>query len=296
MNDISYENALRLLDILAHSNLKEIDIMGGEPFLLSWMPDFIEHAVDKNMRVNISTNGSSTNVLKKLMHLDPEKFTIGISLEGSNEKTHNSITNAGYFRVAVKSIETLVSYNLNPVVKTVLNKRTLHDIQDIINLLIKSGVRRYYLIHMDLFSKEEKDMQDAFSYADFMRFHKRVVMDNPGMEIHKVNASCFEKGTLPSHARCAGGVRKIFISSDGSVFPCNLFRDCSGFYLGNIFTDDFSDIWMSPRLDCFRNFSSNKCKDEDCTSRDSCTGGCPAHGYYHFADPDAGDIRCILKS
>lgn len=36
--DLSYEHALRLLRTLSRSTIRDIDIMGGEPLLVPWMP------------------------------------------------------------------------------------------------------------------------------------------------------------------------------------------------------------------------------------------------------------------
>ncbi len=113
------------------------------------------------------------------------------------------------------------------------------------------------------------------------------------MEVHRVNASCFDKNSLPPGARCAGGVRKLSIMPDGTVFPCNLFHDCKGFEAGNIFRDRFSDIWEHPVLGLFRGHKKNSCNISDCNNLTSCTGGCPAHGYYHYGNTEMPDIRCL---
>ena len=124
---MSYSNALKLLDKLSSAGIKEIDIMGGEPFLLRWMPDFIEAALNKNLMVNISTNGSVKKVVRRFKGIDPGKFNIGISLEGSYGENHNRLTNSSHFNNAVDSIKELVALNLNPVVKTVVTKKGLRQ-------------------------------------------------------------------------------------------------------------------------------------------------------------------------
>jgi radical SAM protein with 4Fe4S-binding SPASM domain len=293
---MSPADALGLLDIMLDHGIRDLDIMGGEPFLLPWMPSFIYAAVKEGIMVNISTNGSFPEVMEEFRGLSPEKINIGISLEGSSAKAHNRLTNAANFGKALSSINSLVSMGLNPIVKTVVSSRTMADIQDIITVLKQMDVQRYYLIHRDLFSINREDRAEALSFPDFMSFFLNLRKQNPDFEINKVNASCFEKETLPKGVRCAGGVRKLSIMPDGSLYPCNLFQHFSEFNLGNIFTDTFSKIWSNPRLDYFRAFEANSCGMKDCLHHSSCTGGCPAHALHHGYELHGADLRCSGQS
>lgn len=291
--DLSFKNALLLLDILIENGIRNIDIMGGEPFLIPWITDFVKTGISKGMSLNISTNGSLPGMIDRFRGTSHKRFNIGISLEGSTAEKHNRMTGSNNFRYAMKSIRKLIDLSLDPLVKTVVNSGTANDIQNIVNLLRKTGVRRYYLIQMDVLEKKEQGGIDPFSYMAFLDFYEKIRNKNPDIEIHRVNASCFEKKSLPPGVRCAGGVRKLSILSDGTVFPCNLFHPIPDFTLGNIFKDRFAQIWDNPRLDQFRNHQKNRCGVSHCENHASCTGGCPAHGYYHFGDTDAADIRCI---
>jgi radical SAM protein with 4Fe4S-binding SPASM domain len=294
-SDLSYSDALRLLDILESHGIREIDVMGGEPLILPWMPDFVDISVGKKLTVNLSTNGSNIRAISRFKNREPGECRIGISLEGSTAKRHNVITNSSHFDAAVGSIRHLVSRGLHPIAKTVLTKRNAADIQEIVALLRGIGVRRYYIIHMDLLSTDRILRKDLLGFQEFVSFYRKLKEANPDMDIFKVHASCFSKHHLPDGVRCAGGVRKLSILPDGSVFPCNLFHGFEEFNLGNIFKDDFSAIWNNPILKRFREYLGNKCDIDDCPHRTSCTGGCPAHGYYHYGETERTDIRCKLS-
>ncbi|MBI5075360.1 MAG: radical SAM protein [Nitrospirae bacterium] len=294
--DLSPEHALNLLDIMPGLGIFDLDIMGGEPFLLPWMPSFIHAAIKEGIMVNISTNGSFPEVMEAFRGLNPEKINIGISLEGSSAQTHRRLTDAAYYEKAVSSIRSLVAMGLDPIVKTVVNRTTMPDIPLIAELLSKLGVRRYYLIHMDLLADAVSAQHSALSYPEFLSFFQEIKSANTGIEINRVNASCFEKQTLPKGVRCAGGVRKLSVMPDGSVYPCNLFQHVPAFDLGNIFTDPFSVIWSSPRLDHFRTFGENSCGITACKNHASCTGGCPAHGILHGQGLQGTDIRCMERT
>ena len=291
-SDMTFDNALTLLDILSCHGIGEIDIMGGEPLLLDWMPDFVDIAIKSGRSVNLSTNGSTPDVMERFAALDPEKFNIGVSLEGSTEEKHNRQTNSHHFYRAVASVAELVSSGLDPIVKTVVSKETMADIQDIISLVRDMGVKRYYLIHMDLMTRDTTLRNDALAYSLFRGFYAEIKSNNQDIGIFKVNASCFEKETLPEGVRCAGGVRKLAVMPDGSAYPCNLFQHFEEFNLGNIFDDNLFTIWANPKLDLFRHCRKNRCTVDLCADRPSCTGGCPAHGYYHYGKHLEPDVRC----
>lgn len=289
---MSPEHALDLLDILLNLGIRDLDIMGGEPFLLPWMPSFLHAVIKEGVMVNISTNGSFPEVMKEFSGLSPERINIGISLEGSTAEKHNRLTCSKNFDKATASITSLVALGLDPIVKTVVNRQTMPDMKELIALLKQMGVQRYYLIHMDQLSKEQGPQRSAVSYPDFLNFFQEIKQSNPGIDINRVNASCFEKQKLPDNMRCAGGVRKLSVMPDGSVYPCNLLQHAPEFMLGNLFTEPFSALWESPLLGFFRNFSGNKCINTDCSNHFSCTGGCPAHALVHGYDMQDMDIRC----
>ncbi len=292
---MSPEHALQLLDIMVDLRISDLDIMGGEPFLLHWMPSFLHAAIKEKIMVNISTNGSFPEVMEEFRGLTPEKINIGISLESSTAEKHNGMTNSANFDKALSSINSLVSMGLDPIVKTVVNRTVMADIPSITKLLKKLGVRRYYLIHMDMFSKADSHQPSALSYPEFLSFFQEIKLTRTGIEINKVNASCFEKKILPKGVRCAGGVRKLSVMPDGSVYPCNLFQNSPEFNLGNIFNDQFSEIWSSVKLDQFRTFEENGCGMKTCSNSASCTGGCPAHAFCHDYNVHGTDIRCLRQ-
>jgi radical SAM protein with 4Fe4S-binding SPASM domain len=286
---------LVLLNILESNGIREIDIMGGEPLILPWMPEFVDNSIKKQLTVNISTNGANTKALSEFRNIDPAGCRIGISLQGSNAARHNRSTNSPHFAAAVRSIQWLVSRGLDPLVKTVLTRSNAPDIQEIVTLLKGLGVRKYYIIHMDLMSRDGSLNKDAWDFEGFEWYYRKMREANPDMGIFKVHASCFIRDLIPDGVRCAGGVLKLSILPDGSVFPCNLFHGFEEFTLGNIFEEDFSVIWNNPILERFRRFTGNMCEREGCPHRTSCTGGCPAHGYYHYRETERKDIRCALS-
>ncbi len=293
--DMPYRDALRLLSLCAAQGIPEIDIMGGEPLLLEWMPEFLRKGTAGGMRMNISTNGSLPAMMRRLAEIDRRLLTVGVSIEGSNMEQHGRLTRSAHFDDAVRSLSVLLDAGFDPLVKTVVNRATMPEIPGIIALVRDLGIRRYFLIHMDVLSGSPEELQLSPCYPEFLGFFRKTRDEHPGMEINMVAASCFDLRRLPGNVRCAGGVLKLAVAPAGSVYPCNLFIGVPDFNLGNVLSDGLDAIWNNHRLEFFRKRGGNACPQTACGCRPDCSGGCPAHGYYHFGDPAAPDIRCLQE-
>ena len=282
--DMSLDEAMRLLEIA--QGIASIDIMGGEPFLLQWMPRFIEAALGRGIAVNVSTNGSLPDAILGLRGLSGLPLQVGVSLLGASASAHATLTGSDNFELAIESIRTIKSIGLEPVAKTVVSRRNSGELDGIARLLKGLGVPRYNLIHMDALGENAL----AYSFPEFIDIHQKTSCE--GIEIGKVHASCFDRAGLGG-IRCAGGTRKLMVMPDGSVYPCNLLVNIDGFRLGNIFDDPYDALISSEEIAPLKVFASNRCDRMDCGNHQNCTGGCPAHLYSRGLPLDAGDPRCM---
>lgn len=292
--DMTFENSLRMLDQLCRRNVRELDIMGGEPLLIDWMPVFVREAVAAGLSVNLSTNGSLDLRIREFRGIPSDCLNIGVSLEG-DESSHAALTCSDHFNRALEAMRMIREEGFDPIVKTVVSRQTRESVQRIIPRLEKAGVRRYFLIQMDVMTSDLSLLGQALSFPEFLCFYREAARAHPGMAIGKVHASCFQRENLPAGVRCAGGVKKLAIMPDGSVYPCNLLVRFPEFRLGSIITEDLEALWADPVLAAFRTFSRNTCGFSGCTNFDSCTGGCPAHNLMHANLLDGRDIRCSSR-
>ncbi len=289
-HEINKEKALKIVDIACINGIKEIDILGGEPFLLDWMHDFVKYASDSGLSLNISTNGSISINLEKIIKISSNSLKIGFSLLGFKE-IHNNLTCSNNYDLIIKNIKLTISSEKNPIVKSVLMKKNMKEISTLLDFLIGIGVREYYLLHEDIIGRGKIDYISFPEYYDF--YLKLQEKFNDEIKIGCVSASGFYKYNAASGKRCDAGSSKIAIMPDGSVFPCNLFAGMKDFMLGNIFTEDLRSILEHPSLNYFRKKAySNPCKNTDCKYFINCTGGCPAHSYFFYNKLDLVDPRC----
>jgi radical SAM protein with 4Fe4S-binding SPASM domain len=288
--DMSQRDAYTLVELLMKTGIQEIDVLGGEPFLVPWMKDFAGYVTDLHVTLNISTNGSLPDVVSDFTAIHTDLLNIGFSVHGFSQM-HNASTVAENFSKAINGIMKLLDRGKNPIVKSVLTQKNKNKIYDLILYLKKLGVKRYYLLHEDIIGRAQHP--DYFSFPEFWEYYAALKKDTEGIcDIGFVAASGFCKYGTEASGRCDAGITKIAIMPDGSAFPCNLFFGFPEFMLGNVFYDGIENIWNNPVLRKFRDHTGNLCNITDCIHYSTCTGGCPAHSYYFYHNLHVTDPRC----
>ena len=268
--DMALADFKHLLAILKPLQVKTIDIMGGEPTLHDDITSLVRHTVQQGYRVNVSSNGTDTDVLGELCGMG-RNVTAGISIND---------------RETLERLSAFIERH-RPVVKTVFPAQADHAfIEDILALKPK----RFYLIYRDIM--EQRDMTEA---APFPLYVNTIKQKYDLSAVGMVYCSGFipdENSPGPGKVRCPAGTTKLGIMPDGAVYPCNLFFGRPEFLLGNILTDKFESIWNHQSLAFFRTFTTNACSQVSCEFHGSCHGGCPAQALMLSGDPAASDPRC----
>jgi len=272
MEDMTFTDFRHMVDILNMVGTKTIDIMGGEPTMHTGLLQCINYARNKEMRINISSNGTMLSVLVDVRDRFPEVM-VGVSVNGRKSP--------------VELAKVIKKKKL--VVKTVMDSSLDTAF---ISELLSYDPAMVYLLYRD--ALEPAQLGET---VPFDRFFNVVRSACDPSRIGSVYCSGFlpDTGHYPalSITRCPAGTTKLGILPDGSVYPCNLFFGFPEFRLGNILTTPFEEIWQNDLLGFFRSFEGNTCPQKDCILHDECHGGCPAHSYAHYGTLSAPEPRCM---
>ncbi len=210
------KDAYMLSSMLGEHGCSEIDILGGEPMLVPWMSDFVNHVTDSGTMVNISTNGSLPHVVDQLSRNNTGLLNIGFSIHGLPE-AHQCLTAADNFSTAITGIQKMMEKGKDPLVKSTLTRANTNEIRPLVKYLRDLGIKRYYLLYEDSIGRT--DLSSVLSYPEFMRFYTAVQNDIKPFHIGFVAASGFYKYGREAPGRCDAGIEKIAVMPDGSVFP-----------------------------------------------------------------------------
>jgi MoaA/NifB/PqqE/SkfB family radical SAM enzyme len=267
--DLSVEAWLYLLSSPYFSDLRELDITGGEPFLrkdLLELVDGVSHLKGGNLKkiksVAITTNGFLTSQIQECTEKAIEKLApsgmnlvIVFAMDGIGE-VHDKIRNFkdGWTRVnhTIQNLKRIRIKRQNLILglKTTVLPQNVDQLESISSYADKNQLftiispciiteNRYRNIDRKgdlVFSENEKEKMARFYQSGHFQW-----------DFHRDRLVSFLK-TGMIQKPCSAGFNYLFIRSNGEVFPCPLIK----VGLGNIKETGIEDLLFSRTASRFR--------------------------------------------
>lgn len=272
---------------------KEVHISGGEPTLRDDFLDILQIAHDLGYFVRLQTNlfSLAEEKIPKLLKYTDEVLT---SVDGL-EKSHDSIRKRGSFQRTINNIQKLLQNKLRVVVITAVQRKNLKDIPQLVDLLIRTGVKANFLFSVTPLGRATiKDVVSLVEWEQLIfklhrKYRNKILKTNVICELHHLrgNEQINYKGS-----DCRLYTKNhVVVLSTGEIFPCSMFTSTDK-SLGNVNNESFSAIWTkSPVWE----FYSEKISDLDCQGCrlwNLCKGGCPGYSYILTGSIKKKDPRC----
>jgi MoaA/NifB/PqqE/SkfB family radical SAM enzyme len=276
--------------------MKFITLIGGEPFMRKDIYDILAYLKEKNIKVNISTNGTLINT-EKLKEFD-NIVKLHFSIDGT-EKINNTIRGKGSFKRIIKMINDL-NGKFPIFCTTVIFKENLNDLVNIIDIAKQNNFAALtYAFERKFTEQEIKTIMDVFDVKrdEMPLYTSSIDKENHakfwGYEFHdllntllkleekakreKVIISYFpydlmrNKNRLsdlyynrrPSESHFCQHLFKGRIDCYGNIIYCCYIKK----KFGNLLENDFKSIWNSKEFVRFRE-KIHKLKPRIC---DSCS-------------------------
>ena len=266
--DMPKEDFLRVIDsITPHVDPHKVLIIisGGEPLMRK---DLAEIGMALNQR------GYPWGMVTNGLALTSERFTalrrsglssLSISMDGLEEDHIWLRQHPLAFEGATRAIRLAASdKELVWDVVTCVNQRNINQLQEIRDYLWGIGVRNWRLITIDPMGRAKDNPELLLSGAQLRQVLDFIASNR--QEGRHVSYSCEGflgdyEGDVRDHLfHCAAGVSVASILIDGSISACTSIR--GKYYQGNIYKDDFWDVWEN-RFQPYRNRSWMR-KQEPC--------------------------------
>ena len=319
-NELNHEQSLKMIDDLADFGVPVILFSGGEPLVHPRLAEYAEYAVKKGMRAVISTNGTLITAEKAKVLKEIGLSYVGISLDGL-EETHDKFRGLkGAFKKAMQGIKNCQAAGIKVGLRFTINKRNVHEIPGIFDLLEKMDIPRacfYHLVYSGRGSeiaKEDLNHQETRDTLDLIMERTRDLHDrNKPKEIltvdnHADGPYLYMK-LLDEDPKRAAEVLELLqmnegnnsgrgfgcVSWDGEVHPDQFWREKS---LGNIKDRPFSEIWTDStneflmKMKDKKNHVGGRCKE--CRWLPICAGNFRARAESIKGDPWDEDPACYL--
>lgn len=295
--DMPLKDFLGVLDSVAkrcNPHQVFVIISGGEPLMRRDLEECGRAIYDRGFPWGMVTNA---------LHLTPERFqgllragmhSMTISLDGLEEDHNWMRGNAESFRMASQAIDMLVATKgFTFDVVTCVTRRNYKKLDEIKHFLISKGVARWRLFTVFPVGRAVNDpdmrltneeFRGVFEYIKRTRQEGRIRVDY-GCEGFLGNYEGEVRNRLFS---CQAGVTVGSVLCDGSISACTSLR--ADYHQGNIYTDDFMDVWEQRFLP-YRDREWMKTDDcADCQYWRYCRGN-----GMHLRDGEGKLLFCHLK-
>ena len=279
-NELSTDEGKRLITDLADFGSPVILFSGGEPLIRKDLPELARFAVEKGMRVVISTNG--TLITKKLAGIFKEigLSYIGVSLDGIGE-THDRFRGLeGAFERTLKGIRIARDAGIKVGIRFTMNRRNAADIPAVFDLIEAENIPRacfYHLVYSgraaglreedlsheetrktvdlimdrtrDLFDRgKPKEILTVDNHADGPYIYLRLLKEDPERAAEVLKLLQMNMGN-------SSGLGIGCVSWDGEVHADQFWRSIS---FGNVRNRPFSEIWQDTSNELMKRLKNKK--------------------------------------
>jgi AdoMet-dependent heme synthase len=294
--EMSTEEALRMIDDLADSGLLILAFSGGEPLIRKDIFQLIERAVDRDLVVNIASNGLMINerVAKKIAASGVRSVTI--SLDASQAELHDHFRqHKGLFDKAIQAISLLLNEGIRVVVSFTPTLLNYQEGSEVVKLAYKLGASA---VNMSEYVPAGRGTQSLSLPPDLLKdvltewINMRKMYKGKIQIIwHDCRASLLvSEEDQDKYSGCGAGKLTARIMANGTLTPC-VFLSTP---VGNLKTDSFKELWVSSGLlNAIRERDLTGGNCSTCVHKSKC-GGCRAFSMAHYGSPLMGDPSCWL--
>jgi MoaA/NifB/PqqE/SkfB family radical SAM enzyme len=250
--EISDLKIIELVNRLAEFQCDSISLLGGEPFMRKNLIDFLNLAKEKNITVNVTTNGILLNDKKyEIIFKENLISTLMFSIDGYDSDSNDLVRGKGSFNKLMNNLDIVnkwrKEYNSNIIFyfshclidKYInLNSTKIIDICkekkiDVLSVfpIINSGMAakdESYLVKS--VSKRHEYIENLIKYAEkenqdlIFSIEERPIVSEYYNIKYKVFSICSEY-----HSKCNVFNDTIYIKADGTILPCGFVEFEKGF-------------------------------------------------------------------
>lgn len=318
--ELTTAEAKTMLDDLAAFGVPAVLFSGGEPLTRPDVLELMQYAVDRGLRVTLSTNGTliDESIARELKRIGLRY--VGISLDGIGATNDHFRGKAGAFEAAVRGFQACRAVGQKVGLRLTLTRRNCLDLHEIFDFIESEHIPRACFYHLVYTGRGNR--ADELSPAEIRRAMdiilertEALVAKGDPREIltvdnHADHAYLYLKLRERNPARAeavyrwmkwngggahSSGVGIANIDWVGDVHPDQFWRDAR---LGNIRERPFRAIWTDPQQPLLQQLRHRlpllKGRCARCRFLEICGGSFRVRAWQVYGDPWAPDPACYL--
>lgn len=274
--ELSLKTIKNLIGQAAEMRIKQVFLLGGEPFLREDIFDIIKFAHNYQMKALVFTNGTllgNPGIIDKI--LDSNLDDLMVSIDGACENTYKNIRAEGILGKIRTNIQLLnrakkekgLSLPNLGIFCTIMDQN-IEELIDVVYLARELGVDcvRFQPVVVDNTDARLRDNSDSnwvpesrydildksidklIEYKSLSRDNFRFVL--PGINQLRLIKQYFRSAL--GRQKCYMGFNRIIISQDGKMYFCAAEPDKGQISFGDIHQDRLKDLWYSRNAQIFR--------------------------------------------
>ncbi|NMC31358.1 MAG: radical SAM protein [Veillonellaceae bacterium] len=264
-NEMTTADGMAFIDDLAEMKVPVLMFSGGEPLVRPDLFELAAYAVEKGLRIVLSTNGTLIDDFTAQLIKDAGFQYVGVSIDGC-EETHDMFRGEkGAFAAAIAGIRAAKAAGNRTGVRFTLNSLNKRDLPAVLDLIEQEKIDRFCMYHL-VYAGRGGDMKNLDVTLDEKRevaqllIDKALDFDRRGVELEILTTDNHADGLylldyiaktnparvpevrqlLELHGGCSAGDRMADVDYLGNVHPCQFWSDLT---LGNVRERKFSEIW-----------------------------------------------------
>lgn len=279
--EMTADEVFRVIDEIAIAGrVPSVSFTGGECTLRPELPDFIARARQRQMRVNLITNGivcASQEYVQRLV--DAGLTSAQVSLEGPTAEVHDRLTTRpGSFQRTIRGIRNLRDAGLYVHTNTTVcdqNAEYLTAIVDLARSLELPHVSMNQLIPTGTPNLPQHGaLKVSYSRIGPLVLQVKEHADRVGIDFHWYSPTPFCIFNPIQHGLgnkgCAACDGLLHVSPSGEVLPCSSFARG----VGNLLESGFHEIWFGKRAQYYKQKRQAPRACRGCQHFALCQGAC----------------------
>ena len=293
--ELSAAEARGVVDELAAMKVFYVNIGGGEPMLRPDFFDLLTYAVDHQVGVKFSTNGTrlTPDRARRLAAMD--YVDVQVSLDGALASTNDAVRGEGSFAAARTAMDNLAAAGFGQFkISVVVTRENVTQLDRFADIAQGYGAQ-LRLTRLRPSGRGVDSWEALHPTADQQRMLYHWLLERPDV---LTGDSFFHLSALGQPLDglnlCGAGRVVCLIDPVGDVYACPFVID-SEFLAGNVRDQGgFAGVWRQSELFASLREPQSAGACASCGSYDACQGGCMAAKFFTGLPLDGPDPECVF--
>lgn len=232
----------------------------GEPLLNKQFISMLKAGEERGISISFHSNGSlcDREIAEQLASL--KNTSIIFSIDGATAETFEKLRPGSKFQQIKENIKCLSikrgNHQHNSLsLWTVITRKNIHELPQIVELASDLGVSciTFQPFISDWGKEGMKEYADSIKFSlDAEDLDIALIEAKKIAKEKSIDLKVFYYNFLSKKRKCPMPWRTSYIAANGDVVPCAIIEDSDTIKMGNVFEQDFAEIWNSKEYQDFR--------------------------------------------